>query len=454
MDLATAKALLQRQEGSSSVYQHLTEVILKVLTEQPADALAAFESMSAHVKAAAYPAHTPGHRAGGAAVEAHHASARAAHLSAHAGLLKAPEGEEGATGEPVQDFTEESAYLAWGGVGFSRTDAFRLHLSLKHLAVAHNGLRGLRVWGKIFGTSSDYIIAEGQMDPEDDEPEDAKDALGNTIQRTGDGPNKNVYFVTPAVGGAWTKLPNVTPHQLSVARHIRRFFSGDLAAPVSGHPPFPGNESNYLRAQIALITAATSIAPSGMYNPVDGDEDGNIALNEEEWDAPDLTQLDSWVHTALEINALGRTKPNPPVINDEGEEVSDPDAPEASVPLRAVADDPPVDEEEEEGGGAWDVRPLPVSGLAEGESTNVTVLKSLRWPGAVTVGFAKKRAASLYVGFGHEVTLSTYAPALPAPVATEYDFTAEGQLVAEQADVVADPDEGKEQENEEGEAEE
>ena len=58
-------------------------------------------------------------------------------------------------------------------------------------------------------------------------------------------------FVT--AGKPWKKLPNVTPQQLTVARKIKKFFTGRLDAPVVSYPPFPGNEANYLRAQIARI---------------------------------------------------------------------------------------------------------------------------------------------------------------------------------------------------------
>jgi hypothetical protein len=42
-------------------------------------------------------------------------------------------------------------------------------------------------------------------------------------------------------------------------------FSG-WQAEVSGYPQFPGIEINYLRAQIARISHATQIAPSGYYS--------------------------------------------------------------------------------------------------------------------------------------------------------------------------------------------
>jgi hypothetical protein len=141
-------------------------------------------------------------------------------------------------------------------------------------------------------------------------------------------------------------------------------------------------------------------------------------------------------------------------MNDEGEEVPDADAPEPSQPLKPVSEDPPVDEAAEEGGGAWDVRSVPISCVPEGEASSmgVAVLRSLRWPGAVTVGFAKKRFASVYVGYGHGAALTSYQPTLPGALPTEYDFSGltEGQGVAEKEDVTQDPDEGKVAEGEAG----
>ena len=77
-----------------------------------------------------------------------------------------------------------------------------------------------------------------------------------------------------------------------MARAIRRFLTGDLEAPVKGHPPFPGKEANYVRALIALISAATVLAPTGAYTAVDGDEEGAITANEEEWEGPDLAAVE------------------------------------------------------------------------------------------------------------------------------------------------------------------
>lgn len=292
MDFAAAKAHLQRKEGAASAYDLLTEVVLKILSDQPANAVASFEELSAAVKASAFPLVPPDARAGGASGAQELADAKAARRDKLEALFKLPGGdEEAAPGEPVQNFTEDAAYIEWAGVSFGRAEAFRLHLSLKHLA-AKQPVRGLRFWGKIFGTAADYLVAEGEMDPPEDEAEDAKDALGNAIHKTGDGPNKHTYFVCSAIGDEWTALPAVTPHQVIVARQLRRFFTGRLDAPVAGHPPFPGREAEYLRAQIALITAATALAPAGAFQPVDGDEDGAIEPNPEEWEAPPVEELE------------------------------------------------------------------------------------------------------------------------------------------------------------------
>ena len=423
------------------MYDHLTEVVLKLVSDQPDAALAVLESISAQVKGASFPAQAPAHRVGGEAAAAEAHAARGGYLSAQAALFGAPKPNEegGATGEAVQDFTDESAFLEWAGVSFGKTGNFRLHLSLKHLAAKFPTAKNLRLFGKLLGTAHDYYVAEAVMDAPEGEEDGAKDALGNLIQKTGEGPNKYTYFVCNGVGLPWTRLPQVTPHQVSAARQVRRFLSGDLAAPVQGHPPFPGAEANYLRALVALIAAGTSVAPAGVFQAVDGDESGAIEPVAEDaaGDVPDLSSLDSWVHTGLALNVLGRTKPNPPKMNDAGEEVPDENAPEPSAPLKPISEDAPL--AEGEGGGSWEVRAGPVTGLPEGEAPKgVTVLRSLRFPGAVTVGIGKK-STSLYVGYGHEVSLKAYAPALPPKLPEEYDFTAEDKRVKEKSDVTVEP---------------
>ena len=66
-------------------------------------------------------------------------------------------------------------------------------------------------------------------------------------------------------GDQWIKLPHVKPIEIVLARQIKKLFTGNLTAPVMTFPPFPGKEINYLRAQIARISATTQISPTGFY---------------------------------------------------------------------------------------------------------------------------------------------------------------------------------------------
>ncbi len=289
-----AKALLQKTGGhGGSVYDHLTDVILKILTEQPTAGIADIEAISASVQAGASPSQ-PRTDELDAAIQGH--------IRSLAALFKAPgagEGdEEPAPAEPVQNLTEEGHYLEWAGFSLGRTETFRLQLALGHLA-AKEPVRGLRLWGKLLGMGGDYIVVEGSMDVDPDEEANAgsadengdrRDALGNVIEPHGTGANRHVYWVCGGVGTPWKRLPAVTPHAITVARKIKRFLTGDLAAPVRSHPPFPGDEALYARALIALISAGTAISPAGVFAAVDGDEAGGVEANPEEFEAPDLTQ--------------------------------------------------------------------------------------------------------------------------------------------------------------------
>ena len=65
----------------------------------------------------------------------------------------------------------------------------------------------------------------------------------------------------------------MTPAQIAVARVIRKAFTGDLDSAVDTYPPFPGTERNYLRAQVARITAGTQISPLNYFTAGDEEEE-------------------------------------------------------------------------------------------------------------------------------------------------------------------------------------
>lgn len=125
-------------------------------------------------------------------------------------------------------------------------------------------------------------------------------------ENNGTGANKFTYFVCREPGLPWVRLPPVTPAQITVARKIRKFFTGRLDAPIVSYPPFPGNEASYLRAQIARISASTQASPLGFYQFVEEEgeeEDDSSPVGFEE--NPDFegipiselaNSLSNWVH--------------------------------------------------------------------------------------------------------------------------------------------------------------
>lgn len=66
-------------------------------------------------------------------------------------------------------------------------------------------------------------------------------------------------------GAPWVKLPIATPAQIAQARQIKVFFTGDLTREIKVFPAYPGTEKNYLRAQIARISATTNVSPAGKF---------------------------------------------------------------------------------------------------------------------------------------------------------------------------------------------
>ena len=83
-----------------------------------------------------------------------------------------------------------------------------------------------------------------------------------------------IIFSLCIAGEPWVKLPQVKPTQISASRQIRKLFTGKLDTPIVTYPPFPGNEANYLRAQIARISSTTQISPNSYFqHPEDEEEE-------------------------------------------------------------------------------------------------------------------------------------------------------------------------------------
>jgi hypothetical protein len=48
--------------------------------------------------------------------------------------------------------------------------------------------------------------------------------------------------------------------QIKAARSLKRLLTGRLSSPVSSYPVFPGNEANFLRAQVRPAATAAAAA--------------------------------------------------------------------------------------------------------------------------------------------------------------------------------------------------
>ncbi|XP_072558436.1 radial spoke head protein 4 homolog A isoform X2 [Paramormyrops kingsleyae] len=321
-----------------------------------------------------------------------------------------------------------------------------------------------RFWGKILGTENSYLVAEvefreGEEDEEDaldeageDEEREAEDSRGDEEEartaeiisfpkstykpppvvpkeNNGTGANKFTYFVCREPGLPWVRLPPVTPAQVTVARKIRKFFTGRLDAPIVSYPPFPGNEANYLRAQIARISASTQASPLGFYQFVEEEgeeeEDSSRISFEENPDFEGIpvselaNSLSNWVHHVQYILPQGRCtwinlaeKPEEEEDPEEEKE-EEPDEPEPEVGPPLLT---PLSEDAEiNNTPPWSCK---VSSSIISKFA-IAVLCSNLWPGAYAFACGKT-FENIYIGWGSKFLAEGYNPPVPPPPQSEY----------------------------------
>lgn len=214
-------------------------------------------------------------------------------------------------------------YLEHSGLGLPKTEMYCLTMSIRNL-IHTEPIISVKFWGKIFGLYKNYLVLEAELKPEEharrnenypqiedikidsiaDPLEEIKDVQGEDpvpklwetlpplpniqyeqppeppSEPSGVGVNKKVYYVCTELGEPWIQLPDLKPEQIRTARQIYKHFTGDLDQPIISYPYFSGTEKDYLRVQIARISAATHIAPIGFYGF--GEDTGEGAEEEEE----------------------------------------------------------------------------------------------------------------------------------------------------------------------------
>ncbi len=379
-----------------------------------------------------------------------------------------PEPEEEEETKKGADLVYEARLFNAVGHGFSDAELYHLVYSIKRLVEAKK-LKSHRLFGKINGTDKNYYILEtdqkeeeeggGEENADEDagEKEKKKEIIDIPLEKK-TGTNKYLYYVTNipfAHPEQWTLLPDIEPKQVQAARKIKRHFTGDLSSKMACHPPFPGEERHYLRAQIARIAAATTIAPKGVMEleePEEEPEDETApkkdtrdpyeaipALkNAEEFSVKTLNihQLDNWVHLFPSIlQTQGRaslykeeTEEEEPAEDDEEPKKKEPV--EYILPILSSIDkesklDPNLKESVRNVGG-WLLRKHNVV-----LDSKLVSVKSTRWPGAVTVGEISEgqlKFANLYIGTGHKFDVDPFTPAFVEPVMVEYSEPLEEQV--------------------------
>ncbi|XP_069025302.1 radial spoke head protein 4 homolog A isoform X1 [Embiotoca jacksoni] len=450
-----AYLLTPSTRSNRNLYDHLTQLLTKVMDERPLDTVDVMEDMSLEVKRASLEDMQSTLRDLPQTTTAE-LLAEQQHL-----LFSQPEDadQDDELGEsPLPNVSEIGFYLEQAGVSLGREEMHRIFLALQKLVESQALLR-CRLWGKILGIESNYIVAEvehrdGKEEEEQstDEPAEEEEREAETeeneidplprstyspppvvpMEAPGTGANKFSYYVCKEPGLPWVKLPHVTPAQITMARLVRKFFKGRLDAPLACYPPFPGDEANYLRAQIARISAGTHVSPHGYYHlrEEEGDEEEEAPQDSYEVN-PDFESLpaaemaeslSNWVHHVPHILQQGRctwvnlaVKPGDD-SNEEGEadeKEEDPDEPEPET-------GPPLLTSLSQDAEMFNVPPwsLRLSSTLTPQHA-ITVLRSNLWPGAFAYTCGKK-FENFYVGWGLKHAGEGFNPAVPPPPQTEY----------------------------------
>ncbi|XP_067943457.1 radial spoke head protein 4 homolog A-like [Watersipora subatra] len=464
LEFQSAKAYLLTRSSKSggSLYEHLSKVISNVLGERPNDALDVFEDVSREVKRKTFCGEDTLRDKMDISTEVAFSQIQEK-LYKNNTVEEEPElSQDDEVETPLPNIMELSYYFEQAGVGMNREEFFKIWLALKQLVDTHP-LEHVRFWGKILGTEQNYYVAEvefrhgeeeeqeseGEAEQQEEEASDGSETEDEGSQHFDEvpkpawqpsqltppeepksGANKKTYFVCNDPGKPWRKLPNVTPQQITVARQIKKFFTGRLDAYIVSYPPFPGNESNYLRAQIARISAGTHISPLDFYqfneddmSDVDEEQLENFVenLDFEEISVKNLCDpsLGNWVHHEQHILPQGRCVWWNPVGETEEEESDDDEAKEEQMDEPEPEVGPPLltplsEDAEIDGMPPWTAKP----------STNIipqyaiAVLKSNLWPGAYAFAHAKN-FENLYIGWGHKY--SEFSPAAVEPPMQEYE---------------------------------
>ncbi|XP_072747686.1 radial spoke head protein 4 homolog A [Anoplolepis gracilipes] len=535
-DIRRAKKFLQKHstESGDSLYDHLTELLAKLLAEQPRNAVDIFEEYSRKMKEERFKTKTD-HLRDLYVPPVQYDDAKKL-IKLFQSVKQIDEGDQ----ERMEDEEEDDKkkkypdmldllfYFEQTGVGLPRHEMLLLNLSIRKLA-STMPVENIRFWGKILGKPKNYYIVEAEFqadelarrleqekteaqtqgEKEESETEEAVrfaeeeaaaakteiEAVDETIgtteishvdtgaekslelvfpplpvnpwrplskvpaERIGSGLNKKVYFICNAPGlDEWIELPAVTPQQIVIARQIVRYCTGNLETPIHSFPPFPGVEKNYLRAQIARISATTHVSPIGFFTLGGEGEDEEVEEEREEaYIEGDLAEnmhyeplsikdlvdptMSNWCHHSPYILKQGR------IIWWNPEEEEDNEEEELEEEDEVERDEVKTIEKE--------IGPPLLTPLSEDATVDFVIpwtarqssylqpdiaiafVRSNVWPGAFAFAI-EKRFANVYIGWGHKYNAYNYSPSNMPPVQDQYKI---GPEIMEIRDPTVDEEE-------------
>jgi len=413
-DFVDAKSFLAKDYRGTSLYNHLTEVILKILNDRPTDALTVLEEVSRTVRGSTFSAGSGlGSTTKGKAAEAACSASKtwAANCSALHGVEESP---------VVMPFAGDlSTGLEWAGVSLGDADTFLITQAL-NLVAAETDAQSVRFFGKIMGTKADYYIIEVL-------PKKPVVAKSTEEMEGSEGANKYVYYVAPSPDAAFVALPPLKASHVVASTTRKRYLTGNLDAPVPGHPPFKGTEKDFLHAIIARINGDTNLCLDGYY---ERDEETEEIIKTLEYEAPELealTEAAGWKHTITGLNeASGRVID---YVDPEGEEEPE----EWKEELRDLEEDD------------WT--------FFEALKDSMVCAKSKLWPGAVSVSDGTV-STNVYIGYGipsKQNSTTAFSPVAPPALPEEYGAgdpeETEQEVPVEQEDDTKEPEVEEEEEN-------
>ncbi|ORX48989.1 hypothetical protein BCR36DRAFT_371054 [Piromyces finnis] len=523
-ELLVAKTFLMKnsKKTNTNTYDHMSQIIMSILDSKIENAVDIFETLSTQVKKKKFVPDSFNSFGEFRYVKETNTELEDARVKIE---LFQNENEEAHAddGNEIPDLMSLYNLFEWAGLSLGKEETFLINASMQKL-MNEKGLKSMRFWGKIYGTIKNYYIVEADQKEEDDdeevygdddivnqeeeeanlgdenENENENENNDNKNENEGDenevqesqieepeypvpkikikkpnplskeiksGINKYVYYVCNYVGGPWYRLADVIPEKLQLSRKIRKYFTGELNHEIISYPPFEGSEAQYLRCQIARISAATTICPAGYYvfdtedgepEDTDGPQPIIVSTEYEALSNDQLLDLSNWVHHVPYILPQGRTLWENPFGSEEDEENDEENSEEEDNDEENEAEkvEPetgpqllsPISQDDEN-----DDIPSWVSKFCSrtlAPQFNPVCISSTRWPGAHTVALSDK-FSSIYIGDGMKCYGNTYLSAfhIPQPltaVMSEYQENELDKEITEQIDPTVEEERAFEEE--------